>query len=132
MGIYANPAGLTEAEKEARKIGALLACREFSWEPYLKKQDEPPKLIGEWLEKFEQDYFNRRARTAKTETTWTKNYLIVLRRLPQNQELSKELLYSAIAATKPDTKNCKRTCMVLGAFAKLAKLELDTQGLSGS
>ena len=31
LGFHANPAGLKLAEQEARKVGALLDCRQFSW-----------------------------------------------------------------------------------------------------
>ena len=37
IGMRANPAGVSAAEKEARKVGSLLENRAFSWVPYLKK-----------------------------------------------------------------------------------------------
>jgi len=33
LGVHFNPGGISFAEQEARKVGALLDCREFSWEP---------------------------------------------------------------------------------------------------
>ncbi len=36
-GFRANPAGISAAEKEARKVGSLLESKEFSWGPYLRK-----------------------------------------------------------------------------------------------
>lgn len=35
-GFRANPAGISAAEKEARRVGALLESKAFSWLPYLK------------------------------------------------------------------------------------------------
>ena len=34
LGVNANVAGLSFAESEARKIGALLDLNQFSWEPF--------------------------------------------------------------------------------------------------
>lgn len=36
LGVYANPAGFKPAKAEVIVVGGLLACKEFSWEPYLK------------------------------------------------------------------------------------------------
>ena len=33
LGLRANLAGLKEAESEARKISALIDCKEFDWDP---------------------------------------------------------------------------------------------------
>jgi len=41
LDIYANPAGIKRAEAEARKVGGQLACKEFSWDIYLKNPAEP-------------------------------------------------------------------------------------------
>ena len=35
LGIHANPLGVKLAEAEARKVGALIDCKEFLWLPYL-------------------------------------------------------------------------------------------------
>jgi hypothetical protein len=35
LGFHANPK-ISLAEAEARKVGALLDCKEFSWQPDLK------------------------------------------------------------------------------------------------
>jgi integrase len=52
-GFRANPAGISAAEKEARRVGSLLEGKEFSWLPYIKKYqlpelpadiDEPPQI----------------------------------------------------------------------------------------
>jgi hypothetical protein len=43
LGIRANPAGIAEAEKEARKISALVARKEFDWQPYLYDMRSHPR-----------------------------------------------------------------------------------------
>lgn len=41
---HANPNGISLAEAEALKIGALLDCGEFEWEPYLRKKTTKAEL----------------------------------------------------------------------------------------
>jgi len=132
LGVHANPNGVKLAEAEARKVGALLDCKEFSWNPYLSSQPEKGKTVADWIVQFEADYFTRRSRNPKSETTWKGDYLKVLRQLPQEAELTPRLLEEAVKATPADTKTRLRFCMVLGAFAKLAEIDFDPRPLKGS
>jgi len=53
LRFHFNPAGISLAEQEARKVGALLDCREFSWEPYLHHQpDHSQLLVSDWIARF--------------------------------------------------------------------------------
>lgn len=132
LGYHANPTGLQLAEQEARVVGTLLEKKEFSWEPYLTTASDTPQICQDWITQFEADYFSKRDRTPKTETTWKGDYLKVLRKLQPDQPLSRELMQALILETRPDTKSRKRTCMVLGAFAKFAGIEFDPSPLSGN
>lgn len=87
LGVYANPAGVAHAENEARLIGALLSKQQFSWEPYLRGPQVEAQAISTWVQRFEADYFTRRDRNPKSETTWQKDYHAVLKRLPTEAEL---------------------------------------------
>ena len=129
--LYANIDGVKQAEFEARRVGAMLACREFSWEPYLKHSAGCPLQVKDWIAQFEQDYFQRRSRNHKSETTWKGDYLEVFKRLPQNQELTPEVMRQQISQTQPDTKTRKRTCMALGALAKFAGIDFDPKPFAG-
>ncbi|OYQ67588.1 integrase [Pseudanabaena sp. SR411] len=131
LGLHANPLGIKLAEAEARKISALLDCKEFSWQPYLKAK-APAITCGEWVEKFEKDYFTKRDRNPKTETTWRKNYLEVLKRLPVDEPLAIEVLKNLILGTTPDTRSRQNYAMVCNALAKFAKLEADFSLYSGN
>ncbi len=133
LGIYANPAGFKRAKAEAIVIGGLLACKEFSWEPYLKQNSvsATPKTCREWAEEFEQDYFTRRARTPKSETTF-REYRLVLHRLPADAPLTAEVMKQLIFATPPDTRTRKRVCSVMKQLATLAEIELEVKAYTGS
>ncbi|MEE3716260.1 hypothetical protein V2H45_05830 [Tumidithrix elongata RA019] len=130
LGIYASGAGLSAAEAEARKIGALLACKEFNWSPYLKINTDVP-TVSSLVTKFETDYFSKRERSPKTETTYQKDYLSIFRKLPSDELLTRELMLSTILGTDADTKTRKRCCMVLGALAQFAGIEFDAKPYSG-
>lgn len=130
LGVNANGAGISFAEAEARKVGALLACKEFDWLPYVAIA---PKVItvGTLFADFEKDYFTRRQRNPKSETTWEKDYFAVLKRLPQDAELTSEIIMQAIAQTAPDSRQRRRFCMVLSAFAKFAEMPIDLKRYAG-
>lgn len=134
-GIKANLAGIKEkeAEAEARKVSALLACREFDWQPYLRASVDPLCLtIDHWVAEFEADYFARRERNPKSETTWKGDYLRVFNKLPKNAALSIEVLQQVILKAPPDTRTRKRTAIALNALAKFADLEVNFKPLSGT
>ncbi|WP_019501626.1 hypothetical protein [Pseudanabaena sp. PCC 6802] len=61
LGYHANPTGISLAEAEARKIGALLDCGEFKWEPYLRKKSEGAGTVRDLIARFEAEYFSKRA-----------------------------------------------------------------------
>jgi integrase len=133
LGVYANSAGIAHAENEARLVGALLGKQQFSWEPYLKQtESNETRTLGEWIALFEEDYFTKRERNPKSETTWHKDYYAVLRRLPVDQLLCEKILNECVTQTAPDTKNRKRTCFVLDAFARFTKLDVSFAKLSGN
>jgi len=59
IGVRANPAGLKEAELEARKIGVLLESSNFDWTPYLKTANSTPITCANWIDRFQQHYLIR-------------------------------------------------------------------------
>ncbi|MEP0868902.1 site-specific integrase [Trichocoleus desertorum AS-A10] len=132
LGIHANPAGVSLAEKEARKVGALLDCRQFDWTPYLKVEPQQRDKIGDWIERFEIDYFTRRARNPKSETTWHSDYWKVFKTLPLDQPLTVEVLTNTITSVKADSRTRKRFVDVLSRLAEFAELEANFKPLKGS
>jgi len=111
LGIYANSSGLKRARAEALTVGGLLACKQFSWEPYLTPEETAPKLVRDWVKEFEEDYW---ARGDRKPVTWDKEYRLTFARLDPDEVLSRELILKAITSTKPDTRTRKRFCMALG------------------
>lgn len=137
LGIGAHPRGVQLAEKEARRVGALLDCGEFSWADYMKRTDpvetvHSAPVIAEVVSQFETAYFQRRDRNAKTETTWNDDYRAVFKKLPQDVPLTEQILIEAILTTKPNTKQRRRYCMSLNALAKYAGIQVDVKALRGN
>lgn len=127
----ANPEGLKKAEAEARKVSGLVAAGDFDWTPYVKNYVQADS-IGDWVERFEQDYFTRRERNPQSETTWRKDYAQVFNSLPASEALTAQVLLTAIASTSPDTRTRKRFVTVCTSLAKFAGLEANFMGMRGS
>lgn len=132
IGVHANLAGISLAEQEAKKVGYLLDAGLFTWEPYLKQQPDVANTVAEWVAKFEQDYFSRRSRNPKSQTTWDSTYKRVFKTLNSVASLSADLLYTAIYTTPPDSHERRRYCMVLQALARFADIPLDVKPLRGA
>lgn len=127
LGVNASKKGIKRAEAEAYKLAGLLACKDFSWEIYLKDSyDSPPvRYVKDLIEAFETFYFETRQRNGKSETTWKVEYLRIFKRLPQDELLSKEALLQVVRGTQPDTRSRKRVCMSLQALAEFARLDIN-------
>jgi integrase len=128
LGIAPTSSGLKRAEKEARKISALLDCKEFSWEPYLKEPEpEPEQLESQTaIEQFHQDYLDR----GGTEQTWKTDYWIIFKRL--DGDVTPDNLLAIVKATTPNTRIRQRACVACNALAKFLGLEIDFAPYKGN
>jgi integrase len=95
------------------------------------KNSSQPLTIAQWVQAFRLDYFSRRSQTPESLHTWKIDYQRVFDRLPQDQELTAELLLAAVASTSPDTRTRKRLCTTFGAIVRFAGLELDLRPYRG-
>ncbi|MEM7554099.1 MAG: site-specific integrase [Cyanobacteria bacterium P01_A01_bin.84] len=133
LDIYANKQGVKQAEAEARKLGGLLACREFNWEFYQTLADDSldAHYVSDWVKRFEKYYFETRERNHQTETTWKTDYFSIFRKMPQDKVLNEDLIMSVVKETAPDTKTRKRACMALTVLAKYAGIDIDLKRYRG-
>ncbi|MGV0028681.1 hypothetical protein [Phormidesmis priestleyi] len=104
LGVNATPAGLKRAEEESRIVATLIDRQQFDWTLYVKKPHTETETIADWVKRFEQDYFDRLARTPKSETTWETEYLQVFRQLPDDRPLTPDLLKQHILSKTSDTR----------------------------
>jgi integrase len=129
LGYHANPAGLALAEKEARKIGSLLDCNQFSWEPYLPIVLPKGETIGEWIARFTEW---RSQHNPVEPVSWRSDYEQPFKRLPPDEILTVEILLQAITTTKPNTRTRRRYCLAYQQLAKFAGIDFDSSPLIGS
>jgi integrase len=130
--IPVNLGGIKLAKLEALSIWSLLELGRFNWQPYLKRRAVKLKLTADWVKGFEKDYFERRERTPKSETTYDKDYRLTFNRLNQDAPLTESAILEVVKATRPDSKSRKRYCMALGALARFAGVEVDLKRFKGN
>ncbi len=131
----ANQDGVKIAERLAKKISVQMDAKTFDWADYKEEQELEINIknIKNWVNEFEQDYFSRKERTFKTETTWRVEYRAVFKFLPLEDELTIENLKSTIINySKPDTRIRKRFCQSLNLLSKFAGLNCDFSNLVGN
>jgi len=132
LGIFANPAGFKRAKSEALRISGLIACKEFTWSEWLEPELDPDnRPISDWLDRFEQDYFNKRARTPKTITSF-QDYLKAWELFSNKRSpLTKDSILAEVIKSDPDSRHRKRACIALGALAKFAGIDIDLKPYQG-
>lgn len=129
LGVHANPAGVSHAEKLARKIGADLDCGAFSWEDHPARVQKKTDISA--LQNLLSD-FEKSVRSSVSETTWRTEYQRVFGRLAAGgSELTAELIERTILQTEPDSRQRRRFCVSLGRLAEFAGLTVDTRRLRG-
>ncbi|WP_335163502.1 site-specific integrase [Nostoc sp.] len=126
--------GVKLAESEGKILSLKLDTNTFDWNDYLKTElkSNQVKTIGEWIREFEKDYFQRRQRNFKTESTWKIEYQTVFKTLPEHEILNPEILKQVILTTTPDTRTRKRFCLTLKLLAKFADLDFNPHSYSGN
>ena len=131
LGMYANAAGIQQAEKQAKKLSSQLALKEFDWQDWIESE-QPLESVGYWIDKFEKDYFNRKAKTAQTLTTWKSDYLAMLKRLPKDEVLNERVLLDMFLTTEPDSRQRKRAVLVANSLAKFAEMNISFNRYKGN
>ncbi|MEM9806901.1 MAG: site-specific integrase [Cyanobacteria bacterium P01_D01_bin.56] len=122
LGVYFNPAGIKRAEVEAQRLNYELMLNQFLWSAWIEDK-EASKTVSNWVKAFEVDYFTKRERNPKSETTWDKDYRLPFKRLPQSSTLTINVLETTAATYPPDTRSRQRACTAYGALARFANLD---------
>ncbi|MBW4633331.1 MAG: hypothetical protein KME30_15975 [Iphinoe sp. HA4291-MV1] len=100
LGAKATIAGLQYAEQKAKLISAQLDLDKFDWAEWIEQEpSQEDTTIGEWVERFEEDYWNRVSRTPNKEENWKKDYAQVFSKLPAEKPLTLDSLLTCIKST---------------------------------
>ena len=129
-GYFFNPAGIKRAEADANQVNRDLMMELFDWKVWSTTQPES-NTIENLVSKLEQDYFQRRDRNPKSETTWAKDYQSPLNRLPKTCQLTGEILIQTAKTYPADSRSRKRACTAYAALAKFAAIDVDLSSLRG-
>ncbi len=121
MGLNANPAGLQSAIIKAKAMGLELDSGKFSWNSWIETPEEL-RTVSEWLEKYEDDHWQRNKKTDAALTTW-KDYRITFGRLERDRTLTLDALLEVVRTTEPDSRTRKKTCTYLYKLGKFAAID---------
>jgi len=125
LKVKANPEGLKRAEAKAKKVGAALDLKEFDWVDYLEiKPKINNQTAGDWIAAFKADYFEHHERTPTTEGTFRNGYHAFLKRLPQNQVLTGQVLELVIKASKLNSYSRAKICKAFKRFGAFAGIDV--------
>jgi integrase len=131
LKVSATPAGLKYAEAKAKEISALLDLNQFDWSKFITQKSESFNL-SDCLKKLEKDYFSTRTKSETSLNTWEHEYLKPLSGLPQNKQLTVEVLKEHILMTPPDTRTRRRYALACAKLADTLGIDHDLRKLVGN
>ena len=102
-------------------MGLELDSGKFSWVNWIEMPEEV-QTISEWLQRFEDDHWQRTKRTDAALTTW-KDYQGIFNKLDRDRTLTPDALLKVVFTTEPDSRTRKKTCTYLYKLAKFAALD---------
>lgn len=122
LHIYANPAGLAEAEAEAQRYGALLEQGRFSWADTPGRWSrEQSNSCAEWVERFRADWAQKRSESAeKQRHYWMIQFQWLFDALPQQEPLSEAVLRTTARRWKDKPRAMQMACQKFERLARFA------------
>jgi integrase len=140
LNLPATPAGLKQAEQEAKIIAAQLIQNTFDWRQYLPvagggrlhQMDLAQKIVAFQQQFLEDAGGNGSAaihQSASARTTWEAAYVPYLRQLTDIAQAHPqfnlaEAIYATVQATRANSRSRQICCTALNAFAAFLHLEL--------
>lgn len=121
LGLNVTMAGIKRAEQEAKLVSVQLEMGTFNWLDWIDiKEVIENKAVGYWVEAFTTDYWNKNTRDIKTARSWNSSWALSFNKLPQEEELTVDLLLKAALSSSPNTKVRQRVCYHYLQLAKFA------------
>ena len=121
------------AKAIATEMESLLIQNRFDWQPYLKKAQRSPETVGDWVERYVADHWERFPKSADKAATFRKDYLLQFEKLPQDAPLTLDSLEKTILEhTQPATRARKGYAMAYWKLAAFAGLPVDSLKRLGS
>ncbi|MDZ8108450.1 MAG: integrase [Nostoc sp. DedQUE12a] len=127
LGIPFNFDGLNTAEEEAYELGKLIARKQFQWtDKYLGKTRNKiqAKTIGDLIADFEQNYFQARKRTLKSENTFNSYSYIAQTHLPKDKPATNDSFIEAVQSCSSSDSVKNELIKVVRVLCKCSGLEV--------
>jgi integrase len=128
LNLPANPAGLRQAEKQARLLGAQLAARDFDWQDWGVTTSKETWNSGSAIDALKEKYLAE----GGTLGTWNGDYWKALKKLPPEAKLTADVLETMVLGTKANTRTRVRAATAASALAKFAGIDFDIKRYRGN
>lgn len=126
LNMKATAEAIRQAERLARDWGTKANLGTFDWADVIdpdKLTDLSGESVGDWVERWADDYWETHARTGKSTTTF-RCYMELFNRLPPNKRLTTELLIDCLKELwPPNTAARLKGAITFGVLAKFAGLD---------
>jgi integrase len=129
-GYGAHSEGLRFAKAKALEVEGQLLRDGFDWTPWLKGKQKPSETVGEWLKRFEENYWESREQSLAKLSTWKTSYLYPFSVLNPDDSLTPELLKAEILKLSPGTRSRQIFCSAYQSLAKFAGLSTNFRELA--
>jgi integrase len=127
LGIPFSFDGLNTAEEEANQLGTLIARKQFIWtDKYLGKTRIKANLqnISDLIINFEQNYFQTRKRTLKSENTFNSYLYIAQKHLPKDKLAINANFIEAVQSCSSSDSVKNELIKVIRVLCKCSGLEV--------
>jgi hypothetical protein len=123
LQLQASPGNVARAEEVATLVGAQLRLQQFSWEPWLPKEEKPNDL-KHWVCELEKQFWrdDPDRTSARRRETWRVAYHSVMKSLPMEAELSIDVLEEWIQSESKATRRREHYVTAANRLCKLAGL----------
>ena len=128
-GLPATPQGVKAAEKLAISLWGSVIDGSFEWDTWLGKTAREHRPIKEWISEF-REYWLGKGKTS--EQTWDLNWYHVLKRLPQEQPLTSDVLLTTLLQIDPSKQQRNRAATYFQRLAEFAEIPIDLRPHKGT
>ena len=124
----ASDKGIQYAVSKAKIVTGQLLAGTFNWEDWINLDKVAPnrveaRKVRDWCREYESAHWDRVERTPEQVENWRKDQGAVFRNLPQDEDLTLEVLLECIRSKKPSTRSRKRACDYCYRLAEFAGIE---------
>lgn len=131
LSLDATAYGYKMAFSEALKIWAAIDQNKFDWSDYTATVNW--QSCASWIERYKKHWFQSKGDTERNRIYWEREeWLLGLKCLPQDADLTAELLEEVAQTKPPNTRSRQRLVQILARLAKFADIPVDLSPYQGN